>query len=208
MDPICIFLKARIAILCTKGFEIMDLSDFKSVTILQRDDPRHEKLAKRCESCRPMGMFRSSENEFLLCYDEFGLYVNRHGDPSRTKGPIEWEGTAEHVAWHPPYILIFDSRFIEVMTCDAAGTGAAHQYRPPTPGPNGNWEEAPSQEARVHGVMRAEDAPQGRGSTGAARGVAQHIFELIPTVPLFLPENLASPTQHSSFVHPSLNGSP
>ncbi|KAH9965641.1 CNH domain-containing protein [Lactifluus volemus] len=109
-----IFLKARIAILCTKGFEIMDLSDFKSVTIPQRDDPRHEKLAKRCESCRPMGMFRSSENEFLLCYDEFGLYVNRHGDPSRTKGTIEWEGTAEHVAWHPPYILIFDSRFIEV----------------------------------------------------------------------------------------------
>jgi hypothetical protein len=45
---------------------------FKSVTIPQRDDPRHEKLAKRCESSRPMGMFRSSENEFLLCYDGKG----------------------------------------------------------------------------------------------------------------------------------------
>jgi hypothetical protein len=45
------------------------MCSFKSVTIPQRDDPRHEKLAKRCESCRPMGMFRSSENEFLLCYD-------------------------------------------------------------------------------------------------------------------------------------------
>jgi hypothetical protein len=42
---------------------------FKSVTIPQRDDPRLEKLAKRCESCRPMGMFRSSDDEFLLCYD-------------------------------------------------------------------------------------------------------------------------------------------
>ncbi|KAH9959707.1 hypothetical protein BGW80DRAFT_1366988, partial [Lactifluus volemus] len=61
-------------------------------------DLSESKLAKRCESCRPM---------------EFGLYVNRHGDPSRTKGTIEWEGTAEHVAWHPPYILIFDSRSIE-----------------------------------------------------------------------------------------------
>ena len=154
---------------------------------------------------------------------EFGLYVNRHGDPSRTKGTIEWEGTAEHVAWHPPYILIFDSRFIEVrhvetgrlcqiipgndLRCIWDGRGAS--IPPLAPGPNGNWEEAPSQEARVHGVMRAEDAPQTRaGSTGAARGVTQHIFELIPTVPLFLPENLASPTQHSSFVHPSLNGSP
>lgn len=45
------------------------LYSFKSVTIPQRDDPRLEKLAKRCESCRPMGMFRSSNDEFLLCYD-------------------------------------------------------------------------------------------------------------------------------------------
>ncbi|KAH9959704.1 hypothetical protein BGW80DRAFT_1366914 [Lactifluus volemus] len=57
--------------------------------------------------------------------------------------------------------------------------------------------------------MRAEDVPQGRpGSGGPARGTGQHIFELISTVPLFLPERLASPTQHSSFLHPTLNGSP
>lgn len=42
---------------------------FKSVTIPQREDPRLAALTKRCESCKPMGMFRSSENEFLLCYD-------------------------------------------------------------------------------------------------------------------------------------------
>jgi hypothetical protein len=42
---------------------------FKSVTIPQRDDPKLEKLAKRCESCKPMGMFRSNDDEFLLCYD-------------------------------------------------------------------------------------------------------------------------------------------
>jgi RHO1 GDP-GTP exchange protein 1/2 len=80
---------------------------------------------------------------------------------------------------------------------------------PVAPGPNGAWEEAPSQEARVHGVMRADDTSLGRaGPSGATRGVVQHIFELIPTVPLFLPEKLTSPTQQSSFIHPSLNGSP
>jgi RHO1 GDP-GTP exchange protein 1/2 len=73
------------------------------------------------------------------------------------------------------------------------------------PGPNGTWEEAPSQEARVHGVMRADDTSLGRAGPS---GVVQHIFELIPTVPLFLPEKLTSPTQQSSFIHPSLNGSP
>jgi hypothetical protein len=195
-----IFLKARIAIFCKKGIEVMDLSDFTSVTIPIRDDLRKEKATKRCESCRPMGMFRSSEDGFLLCYDEFGLYVNRHGDPSLTKGIIEWEGTAEHVASHLPYVLIFDSRFIEVRHIK---TGRLCQIIPGNdlrciwnappiaPGPNGtwDWEEAPSQEARVYGVMRAGDLPQGRTeSLGVRRGIVERIFELVPTIPLFLPE--------------------
>ncbi|KAN0135316.1 CNH domain containing protein [Lactarius tabidus] len=193
-----VFLRTRIVILCKKGFEIMELSDFKSFTVPLRDDPRHEKLAKRCESCRPMGMFRSSANKFLLCYDEFGLYVNQHGNPSLTKDPIEWEGKAEQVAWHPPYVLIFDSRFIEVrhietgrlcqiipgndLRCIWDGRGGSAP--PIASAPNGAREEAPSKEARVHGVMRAGDSVQGRaGPLGVGRGIVEHIFELRPVLP-------------------------
>ena len=39
---------------------------------------------------------------FTTCFEEFGFYVNKTGEPNLTKGTIEWEGTAEHVAWHPP----------------------------------------------------------------------------------------------------------
>jgi CNH domain len=42
---------------------------FKSVTIPQKDDPRLASFSKRLETCKPLGMFRCSENEFLLCYD-------------------------------------------------------------------------------------------------------------------------------------------
>jgi len=209
-----IFLKAKIVILCTKGFEIMDLTDFKSVTIPQREDPRLEKLAKRCESCRPMGMFRSSKDEFLLCYDEFGLYVDRHGDPSRSIGTIEWEGTAEHVAWHPPYVLLFDSRFIEIrhvetgrlvqiisgndIRCIWDGRGTT-SVSAATPGPEG-WNETMSQEPRVHGVMNAADQPPQPGpGPRPARPIAQHVFELIPTIPLYLPGSLSSPSQSTYF---------
>ncbi|KAI0358188.1 Dbl-like domain-containing protein [Trametes cingulata] len=216
-----IFLKAKIVILCTKGFEIMDLTDFKSVTIPQRDDPRLEKLAKRCESCRPMGMFRSSNDEFLLCYDEFGLYVDRHGDPSRSIGTIEWEGTAEHVAWHPPYVLLFDSRFIEIrhvetgrlaqiipgndVRCIWDGRGVTGV--PPAPAvPEGFGQEMISQEPRVHGVMNAtENVPLGPNSR-MGRPIAQHVFELIPTIPLYLPGSLASPSQSTTYF--SQNNSP
>jgi len=82
-----VFLRTRIAILCRKGFQIMDITEsesafilhqisfsltinsFKSVTIPQLHNPRYKELAKRCQSCRPMGMFRPSMEEFLLCYD-------------------------------------------------------------------------------------------------------------------------------------------
>ncbi|EIN06223.1 Dbl domain-containing protein [Punctularia strigosozonata HHB-11173 SS5] len=205
-----IFLKAKIAILCTKGFEIMDLTDFKSVTIPQRDDPRLEKLAKRCESCKPVGMFRSNEDEFLLCYDEFGLYVDRHGDPSRKVFTVEWEGTAEKAAWHPPYIMLFDSRFIEIrhvengrlvqiipgndVRCIWDGRGA-NILPATTPGPEG-WQDGADQDARVHAVMNAPDTVMTPGRT---RATAQHVFELLPTVPLYLPGSLNSPSQTNYF---------
>jgi RHO1 GDP-GTP exchange protein 1/2 len=184
-----------------------------------------------------MGMFRSSKDEFLLCYDgmctsklahrlwliwhsEFGLYVDRHGDPSRA-GPnnavqtIEWEGTAEHVAWHPPYVLLFDSRFIEIrhvetgrlaqiisgneMRCIWDGRGTTSNSMPATPGPDG-WSEGMSQEPRVHGVMSStEPPPQQMGPNRGSRPVAQHVFELIPTIPLYLPGSLSSPSQSTYF---------
>ncbi|KAG1874382.1 CNH domain-containing protein [Suillus subluteus] len=202
-----VFLKAKIAILCTKGFEIMDLTDFKSVTIPLRDDG-YERLAKRGESCRPMGMFRV-ENEFLLCYDEFGIYVNKHGAPSRNTGTIEWEGTAERVAIHWPYILLFDSRFIEIrhvssgllaqiipgneIRCiwDGRGTCA-----PPSTGPESLQQM--SLDPRIHCVMAAPEPIQ-HGAVGRPRSVAQHVFELTPTTPLYPPGAPGSPNNSTYF---------
>ena len=189
---------------------------FKSVTIPQRDDPRLASLTKRCEACKPMGMFRSSENEFLLCYDEFGLYVDRHGDPSRSVGTIEWEGTAERVAWHPPYVLLFDGRFIEIRHVETGRLCQiiqGHDIRciwdgrgsnvPPigTPGPEG-WADAGPQEARIHAVMQSSE-PTGSGAK-PTRAIAQHVFQLVPTIPLYLPGSLSSPS-HSTYFPQSVS---
>ncbi|KAL1707909.1 CNH domain-containing protein [Schizophyllum commune] len=194
-----VFLKATIVIMCSKGFEIMNIDNYQSVSIPLREDPRVEKIIKRAEASRPLGMFRSGDNEFLLCYDEFGFYVDKHGDPSRAIETIEWEGTAQSVAFHPPYVLLFDSRFIEIrhvetarlcqiitgndVRCiwDGRGSGdLAKQIRE-----NRIEDDNEVQEAQVHAVMNStETVGGGRG----ARAVAQHVFELIPTVSLPLPE--------------------
>ena len=110
-------------------------------------------------------MFRTSENEFLLCYNgswlllrterfscftEFGLYVDRHGDPSRSTGTVEWEGTAEKVAWHPPYILLFDSRFYRDSAHRHGPARSDHpRQRNPLPMGRAGWRRSTCDDTRT-----------------------------------------------------------
>lgn len=110
---------------------------------------------------------------------------------------IEWEGTAERVAFHAPYILLFDSRFIEIrhiatgrlaqiipgneIRCTWDGRGVS--ITPNTP-PVGIDDEDGNQEAQVHFVMNSTDSVSGPGGM-RSRNIVQHVCELIPTVSLF-----------------------
>ncbi|KAF8628723.1 hypothetical protein AX17_005945 [Amanita inopinata Kibby_2008] len=210
-----VFLKAKLGILCSRGFEILETTGFQDiVNIPLHDDARLSHMAKRCESCRPIGMFRSAENEFLLCYNEFGVYVNKRGIPNRPStgtGTIEWEGRAESVAIHPPYILLFDNQFIEIRHIKTGrlaqiiqGSDVRFLWNSLGPDssaaivPSGGAEDHTIQEPRVHAVMSIHEPgmhPNGR----AAKPISQHIFELIPTIPLYLPGSLASPSTMTYF---------
>ncbi|PFH50303.1 hypothetical protein AMATHDRAFT_145543 [Amanita thiersii Skay4041] len=207
-----VFLKAKLGVLCSRGFEILDSSECSSVNIPVTDDPRSSYIAKRCASCRPIGMFRSAENEFLLCYDEFGVYVNKRGVPNRlSTGTIEWEGKADRVALHPPYILLFDPHFIEIRHIKTGrlvqiiqGSGDVrclwNSLGPDSSAaiiPSGGTEEHMVQEPRVHAAMSIQDT--GIHPNGRPKPVSQHIFELTPTIPLYLPGSLASPSTATYF---------
>lgn len=50
----------------------------------------------------------------------FGIYVDRHGEPNRDCQAIEWEGRPDSVAFHPPYLLLVSSPFIEIRHIDNA----------------------------------------------------------------------------------------
>lgn len=113
-------------------------------------------------------------------------------------GTVEWEGKADHVAWHPPYILLFDSRFIEIrhaetgrlaqiifgndLRCIWDGRGA-NQSEPDN---EGSSDEVVSQQPRVHGVMNMEAPSDGGGVT------TEHVFELVPKGHSPLPGSFAS----------------
>ena len=127
-------------------------------------------------------------HQFL--FTEFGLYVNTTGDPIPTKCTIEWGSTAEHVACHPPYIIIFNSRFIEVrridtgllcqvirgddLRCTWNGYGSLIPLPEPDSDGTSGDARAPGSPRAVCGAVRTDDS---------ADVVLQRVFELVPTSP-------------------------
>jgi hypothetical protein len=136
-----------------------------------------------------------------LCHIEFGLWVDGDGKRSRTTSgsTVEWEGTAKRAAHHHPYVLLFDSRFIEIRNVE---TGRLVQIIP------GNdirciWDGSGAdggidQKARVHVVMNAPEQPSPNGRRVAGSAVqSQQVVELIPTIPLLVAGLAISPGTHA-----------
>ncbi|KAH8093213.1 CNH-domain-containing protein [Cristinia sonorae] len=106
------FLKTKLCVGCTFGFEIVDLETLITQRLLDPVDPSLEFVRKR-ENLKPLAIYRI-DNEFLLCYDEFAFYVNKTGQRSRKQFIVHWEGTPTGFAIHYPYVLAFEPTFVEI----------------------------------------------------------------------------------------------
>lgn len=69
------FLKTKLCVGCSKGFEIVDLESLDTQGLLDPSDESLEFVRKR-ENLRPMAIYRI-DNEFLLCYDGALISLNR-----------------------------------------------------------------------------------------------------------------------------------
>lgn len=102
-----------LAVSTLRGFEILTLDKKQPWSVPDLRQPHVATIAQRLASQTPLGMFRLSEQEFLLCYEECAVYVNKHGDVSRSV-IMEFVGKARSAALHGPYILLFDQDFVEI----------------------------------------------------------------------------------------------
>ncbi|KAH8116525.1 CNH-domain-containing protein [Phellopilus nigrolimitatus] len=116
------YLKTKLCVGCTKGFEIVDLETLDTQALLDPSDSSLDFVQKR-EDVRPMAIYRI-ENDFLLCYDEFAFYVNKSGWRARNWFMVYWEGHPRSFALHFPYVLAFEPTFVEVRHVE---TGALTQ---------------------------------------------------------------------------------
>ncbi|KAJ1837028.1 RHO1 GDP-GTP exchange protein 2, partial [Coemansia sp. RSA 2703] len=113
------FLRSRLCVGCSRGFEIVDLATMNTQSLLDPADKSLEFINKR-DNCHPIALFRVHDGQFLLCYDEFAFYVNRNGQRAQANWKIYWVGTPTSFKFEYPYVLAFDSQFIEVYHVETA----------------------------------------------------------------------------------------
>lgn len=111
------FLKTKLCVGCTKGFEILSLEKGKKEPILDEADPSLDFATQR-ESVTPLAIHRLGKN-FLLSYSEFSFKINRNGWRTQHDWSVFWEGNPQNIALFYPYLLSFEPGFIEVRDLES-----------------------------------------------------------------------------------------
>lgn len=106
------FLRARLCVGCSRGFEIVDLETLESQSLLDNADTSLD-FVQRKENIKPIYVERINQ-EFLVCYTDYSFFVNRDGWRARQDWLITWEGVPNAFAIFSPYILAFEPSFIEI----------------------------------------------------------------------------------------------
>ncbi|KAL2864792.1 putative Rho guanyl nucleotide exchange factor [Aspergillus lucknowensis] len=110
---------SSLAISTQKGIEILTLDKKQTWSVPEfRTDAQEaqahlSKIAQRILGLRPLGMFRLSDAEFLVTYTECAVYVNQHGDVSRSV-VMEFVGRAHSACLYGKFLVLFNEDFVEV----------------------------------------------------------------------------------------------
>ena len=104
---------SSLAVSSAKGFEVLTLDKKQAWSVPDLKQPHVATIASRLQNQDPLGMFRLSDQEFLLCYEECAVYINKNGDISRSV-IMEFVGKAKSAAMYGPYVLLFDPDFVEI----------------------------------------------------------------------------------------------
>ena len=104
---------SSLAVSTARGFEVLTLDKKQSWSVPELNADHVKNIAQHIKDERALGMFRLSDQEFLLCYTKCAVYVNKHGDVSRSV-IMEFVGNAQNAAVYGPYLVLFDSDFVEI----------------------------------------------------------------------------------------------
>ncbi|CAJ2504039.1 Uu.00g114330.m01.CDS01 [Anthostomella pinea] len=112
--------QSYIAISTAKGFELLTLDKKVPMSIPDTRQPAIANIASRVRDQRPLGMFRLNDQEFLLAYEDCAVYIDKHGDVSRSV-IMEYSGKqkrAKGATMYGQYLLLFNEDYVEVRNAE------------------------------------------------------------------------------------------
>ncbi|KGQ01445.1 hypothetical protein PAAG_11792 [Paracoccidioides lutzii Pb01] len=112
------FLRATLCVGCSRGFEVVSLETTERQSLLDQADTSLDFVARK-ENVKPIHIERMN-GEFLLNYSDFSFFVNRNGWRAQPDWRISWEGNPMAFALSYPYILAFESSFIEIRHIESS----------------------------------------------------------------------------------------
>jgi hypothetical protein len=108
--------QSSVSISTARGIEVLTLDKKLTHSIPDLRAPHVASIAARLQGQRPLGMFRLDPNEFLLVFEEVGIYVDKHGEVSRAV-VMEFVGRARQATlFNSTYLVLVDAGggFVEV----------------------------------------------------------------------------------------------
>ncbi|KAI1504914.1 CNH domain-containing protein [Biscogniauxia marginata] len=112
--------QSYIAIATAKGFELLTLDKKAPMTIPGQNQAEIANILGRITDQKPLGMFRLNDQEFLLAYEDCAVYIDKHGDVSRSV-IMEYSGKqkkAKCATMYGQYLLLFNEDYVEVRNAE------------------------------------------------------------------------------------------
>ncbi len=106
---------SSLAVSTARGIEVLTLDKKVANTVPDLSGSAVQNIASRISGQRALGMLRLSEQEYLLVYTGCAVYINKHGEVSRSV-ILEFVGVANSCAlWgSAPYLILFNEDFVEI----------------------------------------------------------------------------------------------
>ena len=126
------FLRYKICIAGSKTFQVIDMDNLLTQDIIDFTDPSFEFMKRKDLVIKPMSVFRTIDNLYLLCFSNFGLFVDSFGRRARPNIMMYWLGVPSVFTINSQYLFIFDSEFIEIRsleTCEIVQIIPAHKLK-------------------------------------------------------------------------------
>ena len=105
--------QSSLSVSTARGFEVLTLDKKQPWSVPDLNAEHVQNIAQHVKDQRALRMLRLSEQEFLLCYTNCAVYINKHGDVSRSV-IMRFVGNANHAALFGPYLVLFDDDFVEI----------------------------------------------------------------------------------------------